>query len=171
MASMSDSSPKRELIDEELVAYLDGELTPEQSQQVEARLGTDPEYRQRLRQLEHTWELLDELPPTDPTATFTRSTLEMVVSRATKDQNQLSKNIFTIPLRVIVMLGLPLALGAASYGLTRWYQSVPYADLLKDLTIIENVDVYSKAEQIEFLELLRQEGLFVETGSGDAVNE
>ena len=168
---MSESSPKRDLIDEELVAYLDGELSPEQSQQVETRLGIDPEYRQRLRQLEHTWELLDELPPTDPTASFTRSTMEMVVNCATRDHNQRRRNFFMLPLRIAVMLGLPLILAGATYGVTRWYQSLPYAELLKDLPVIENVDVYTKAERIEFLEMLRQEGLFVETSNGDAVND
>ncbi len=168
---MSESSPKRDLIDEELVAYLDGELSPEQSQQVETRLGVDPDYRQRLRQLEHTWELLDELPPTDPTASFTRSTMEMAVSCATKDHNQRRRNFFTFPLRFVVMVGLPLILAGATYGLTQWFQAVPYAELLKDLPVIENVDVYTKAERIEFLEMLRQEGLFVETSSGDAVDD
>ena len=69
------------------------------------------------------------------------------------------------------MLGLPLILAGATYGVTRWYQSAPYADLLKDLPVIENVDVYTKAQRIEFLEMLRQEGLFVETSNGDAVDD
>ena len=37
---------------EELVAYLDGELDPEASREVERRLTQDADYRLRLRQLQ-----------------------------------------------------------------------------------------------------------------------
>jgi len=44
-----------------LTAYLDGELTPQDRQQLEQRLANEPELRQRLVLLEETWHCLDLL--------------------------------------------------------------------------------------------------------------
>ena len=48
-------------LDEELVSYLDGELSPDAAKQVERRLAEDPSYRARLTQLQRAWDLLDSL--------------------------------------------------------------------------------------------------------------
>jgi hypothetical protein len=39
-------------------------------------------------------------------------------------------------------------------------QNQPYQELLRDLPVIENVDLFNKVDDIRFLELLDQEGLF-----------
>jgi anti-sigma factor RsiW len=44
MPSITD--PQSDLPSEELVAYLDGELSPEDSRRVEERLAQDADYRQ-----------------------------------------------------------------------------------------------------------------------------
>ena len=44
-----------------LTAYLDGELTPQDRQQLEERLANEPELRRRLTLLEETWHCLDLL--------------------------------------------------------------------------------------------------------------
>lgn len=149
-------------VDEELVAYLDGELPPERSQQIEQRLGIDPEYRRRLRDLERTWELLDELPAGEPTSAFTKSTLEMVVTQATRSQQERRRTVLTIPLRVLAFVGLPLLLCGAAFAWTRSLQNAPYQQLLRDLPVIENVDLYGTVENVRFLEMLSQEGIFAE---------
>ena len=41
---------------DELVAYLDGELPPEECRAVEERLANDDAYRQQLRDLDQAWE-------------------------------------------------------------------------------------------------------------------
>ena len=43
-------------LDEELVAYLDGELDPVDSSRVERRLADDELYRQRLAEMQHAWD-------------------------------------------------------------------------------------------------------------------
>ena len=49
-------------LDESLLsAYLDGELSPPDRQQLEQRLANEPELRQRLTLLEETWQCLDLL--------------------------------------------------------------------------------------------------------------
>jgi len=49
-------------MDEQLSAYLDGELSDKERARLEARLGKEPELRQRLTALRRTVSLLQELP-------------------------------------------------------------------------------------------------------------
>ena len=58
MSSVTDPQPERPT-HEELVAYLDGELAPEDCRRVEDRLATDDEYRQQLRDLDQAWEAIE----------------------------------------------------------------------------------------------------------------
>ena len=46
---------------EEIVAYLDGELSAEESARVEQRLASDESYRQQLQSIERAWLALDQL--------------------------------------------------------------------------------------------------------------
>jgi anti-sigma factor RsiW len=69
----------------DLVAYLDGELDAQQTQAVEDRLSSDAVYRQQLRELQQTWDLLDQLPKADVDETFTRTTLSMVAVSVSGD--------------------------------------------------------------------------------------
>jgi hypothetical protein len=82
--SPSDS----ELIDEELSAYLDGELTPVQSATLEKRLVDDEGLRKRLAELRQANELLDELPETPHNQSFTQSTIAMVVEDVKRSKAQ-----------------------------------------------------------------------------------
>ncbi len=66
------------LDDEALVSYLDGELTTEQANIVEAQLSANPAAASRLAQLRQTWDLLDELPGEAPDPKLTQSTMEML---------------------------------------------------------------------------------------------
>ena len=70
---------------EQLVAYLDGELSPEEAQQVERRLSQDEAFRQLLRSLQEAWDLLDELPQPTLDEGFTQTTVEMVAVRMSED--------------------------------------------------------------------------------------
>ena len=61
--STSPHNPTRPTTDE-LVAYLDGELTADECRRVERRLASDADYRRRLTELEQAWSALEALPPT-----------------------------------------------------------------------------------------------------------
>jgi anti-sigma factor RsiW len=167
---MSSSDPdrerQREELDEELVAYLDGELTAEQCQLVEQRLGSDPAYRRRLSELEKTWDLLGELPAGEPTESFTQSTLELVLSEDTQLQLNKRRTPWSLPLRLLAFSALPLALFGSAFTATRYWQNQPYRQLLRDLPVIENVDLFTKIEDLRFLELLEEEGLFGDSLGG-----
>jgi hypothetical protein len=75
---MSDTQADR--IDEELTAYLDGELSPELSADLERKLVEDESLRKRLADLRKAYDLLDDLPQAAPRQSFTQTTIEMVVA-------------------------------------------------------------------------------------------
>src|SRR5919204_6524699 len=70
---------------EELVAYLDGELPPAECQRVEKRLAKDEAYRQRLHELDQTWEALNALPTPTVDDQFARTTIELACVAAEAD--------------------------------------------------------------------------------------
>src|SRR5260221_7987301 len=80
----SDSS-QIESLDEELVAYLDGQLDPESARHVEQRLASEETARRRLQQLAQSWDMLDQLPHAAADETFTRSTVQMVAVAAAQE--------------------------------------------------------------------------------------
>jgi hypothetical protein len=67
-------------IDEELTAYLDGELSPELSADLERKLVDDESLRKRLADLRKAYDMLDDLPQAAPRQSFTQTTIEMVVA-------------------------------------------------------------------------------------------
>ncbi len=154
------------VMEEELVAYLDGELADSDRARIERRLADDLPFRQRLAQLEKAWDLLDLLQKAEPSADFTRSTVEMVAVQQEKAAEQLQS---TVQVRQAAWwIGGSLAIGisaVAGFFLVRFQLQAPERQLLQDLPVIERVDQYRHAESVEFLERLRQEGLFA--GEGD----
>ena len=70
---------------DELVAYLDGELSADECRRVERRLASDADYRRRLSELEQAWLVLEELPQRTVDDNFARTTIEMVAVEAERD--------------------------------------------------------------------------------------
>ncbi len=146
---------------EELTAYLDGELEPAEIQRVEQRLDQDPEYLAEMQSLQQTWELFDRLPTTEASSAFTRTTMELVVDDAVKQINRSRKKWWIFPVRLAVLIGLPLLLFAISYGLTHYNLDRPNRELISNLPLIENYDQYIKVDcNLEFLTQLLQNGYF-----------
>ena len=71
--------PDMEQIDEQLTAYLDGELSPAEAGALERNLVDDERLRIRLAELRQSYDLLDEVPETPHNQRFTKSTLELVI--------------------------------------------------------------------------------------------
>ncbi|HEV3416287.1 MAG TPA: hypothetical protein VG056_05725 [Pirellulales bacterium] len=156
----SDKS-QSELLDEELVAYLDGELDSQAARQVEQRLAAEEPVRRRLQELARSWDFLDHLPPSAADDTFTRSTVEMVAVAVEQD---LAKEQAAEPRhrRRRWLWGGVLALAAGTAGFVAaanlWVD--PNEKLLGDLPVIENLEVYRQVGDIAFLHKLSDEGLF-----------
>ena len=73
---------------EEIVAYLDGELSEVENAQVERRLSTDEIYRRQMQGFDRVWSALDELPGVTAGDRFSKTTMEMVVVAAQEEVQQ-----------------------------------------------------------------------------------
>jgi anti-sigma factor RsiW len=162
---MSDKPSKAEIdaVHEELVAYLDGELGTQEVQRVERRLADDAEYRARLNALQRAWDLLDNLPRASVDESFTQSTVKLVAVSAEEEARK-TKSHSRIWRGLAWVVGTAGAV-AAAWGGYVWVTgqlSQPNEQLVQDLPIIENVDLYRHAQSIEFLRDLDREGLFAQ---------
>ncbi len=158
-------------LEEQLVAYLDGELDDESSQRVEQLLAADPKVRETLEKLEGTWELLDNLDRAQPDEIFTRSTLEMVAVAAA---DQLEKRQAEAPRRRrrrwLAGTASMLAAGAAGFLAIALFWPNPNEPLIRDLPVLDHLDEYRQIEDIEFLELLlkNKDALFGEEAGSES---
>lgn len=149
----------------DLVAYLDGELDTVASQHVEDLLATDASVRGELHKFSQSWELLDELPRVDVGESFTRSTVEMAAVAAGHDVEQdAAREPLRQRLRSLLFWGVAAVGSAAGFigALTLFPDK--NERLLRDLPVIQNVDEYLNVDKIEFLERLRDEGVFSAEG-------
>ncbi len=157
MSSTSDSQSDL-LINEELVAYLDGELLPEESRRVEERLATDAEYRQQLRDLDQAWEALDALPATNVDDNFARTTIEMVAVAAQRDIDQHTAQVTVAKRhRTAWWVAAGVAVAALGFAATRMLLPNPNDALVANLPVIQQFDVLSQIENVEFLRTLAQQ--------------
>ena len=89
---MSTSRPAHDRDDQQamelMVAYLDGELSPEESSLVEKRLATDQRFRKQLQGFERAWSALDALPSETVGDNFSKTTMALVVDAARDDLKQ-----------------------------------------------------------------------------------
>src|SRR5262245_10394151 len=154
--------------DDDLVAYLDGELDEQSAQRVEARIGTDPAARAEAEALRRTWDLLDYLPRPEPSPTFTTRTLDRL---AVRPSGSLAPAAPPVRRRWGVRLAwaaAALAALAAGYGAaglaprpapTRPAEIDELA-LARDRRVIENLQLYQHVDNLEFLLELAKPDLF-----------
>ncbi len=158
-----------DLLEEELVAYLDGELPDADRARIERRLADDVACQRKLAQLQKAWDLLDMLQKSEPGAEFTRSTVEMVAIQQEKEAELLQSSFKRNQVAWFVGGGIAIALSlAGGFFLAQYQLQAPERQLLQDMPVIERVDQLRHAESVEFLERLRQEGLFAGEGE-DAI--
>lgn len=148
-------------IDEEIVAYLDGELDADSEARIVRKLSDDAAYRARLSQLQHAWDLLDNLRSSEADDEFAASTVAMVAVHA--DQEAKSRQMQVVRQRSFAWVGLAaIALLSVAGGYFISNRRVTRADrnLVRDLPVIEHVDVYRYIDDLDFLKALERENLF-----------
>ncbi|HMC10737.1 MAG TPA: hypothetical protein VKH44_05585 [Pirellulaceae bacterium] len=148
-------------IDEEIVAYLDGELDSESEARVVRRLSEDAAYRSRLGQLQQAWDLLDNLRGAEADDEFTASTVAMVAVHA--EQESKSQQVRIVRQRNFAWLALTLVvLLSMASGYAVLYRRMTRSDrnLVRDLPVIEHVDEYRNIDDVSFLKALERENLF-----------
>jgi len=146
---------------EELSAYLDGELDAEAGLRIEQRLAADPRFARELRELQQSYELLEELSTPPVNETFAATTVEMIALEARHELQRRQRALPSARRRrwLAAAAGL-LAATAGGYFLAGALLPDPNAALLRDLPVLENLDRYQQVDSLEFLEGLLESGLF-----------
>jgi anti-sigma factor RsiW len=159
---MSDPAHLNDEAREELVAFLDGELTEDDAHKVEAKLNTDPKVRAEADALRRTWDLLDYLPKPEPSPNFTIRTMERVGPvRKTQLVSRPRGRMRVVVLGLVWAASLLLALGAGYSGMSLFLKRGPSdRDLVRDLRLIENKHLYEVGDDLEFLRELDRPDLF-----------
>jgi anti-sigma factor RsiW len=144
-----------------LVAYLDGELPEQATKEIDQVLTKSPAVRHDVEMLARTWDLLDELPRLSSGEDFTARTLSVIkdeeaprplVPQALIDwlQSQQLRRGAIVAAWVAVLA----ATAFAGYTVTsRWIPN-PSEDLLRNLAVVEKLDLYRNVESAEFLKQL-----------------
>jgi anti-sigma factor RsiW len=148
-------------IDEEIVAYLDGELDTEAMARVERRLTEDVTYRSRLGQLQQTWDLLDSLRSSEADDEFTASTVAMVAVQAEQEaKTQKLRLVRQQSLGWLALASVILLSIASGYAVLHRRMTREDRALVRDLPVIEHVDKYLNIDDVDFLKQLERENLF-----------
>jgi len=150
-ANTGDADEQRR---EELIAYLDGELSADRVAAVEEQLSSDAEVRTDLQQLSAVWDCLDELPRTTVDEKFASSTVEMVALSAERD---LHARRAGAPRRWLLLASACGVLTLAGYALAALVWPSADDQLLVDLPVVANLDLYQQVEDVDFLRRLANE--------------
>jgi hypothetical protein len=153
MSSVIDPQPDPAA--DEIVAYLDGELAPQDCRRVESRLATDGEYRQELHELDRAWEALDVLPASTVDDGFARTTIELACVAAEADLSERSATT-KVANRNRMWRWIAAGFAAGVFGFLAGRALVPHrnAELLADLPAIHQLNVLPYVENVEFLRRL-----------------
>lgn len=168
MKTDEQESDELDPIDEELIAYLDGEIDAAGRVRVERRLADDADYRERLRRMQQTWEALDLLPQSRAGEDFASSTMTMVVAEQEVAATQAVQQLKSRQTRRWLW-GTGATIAAASAGFVLVYRTLTDEDqaLVRDLPVIEQVDQLHNTPSVEFLTQLQREGLFLADNDGN----
>lgn len=168
---MEDPTPITPELRENLVAYLDGELDEVATLEVERTLSESAEIRQEVEALSRTWELLDDLPRVQASSEFTERTMASVQALSAGEMTQplLSPNIRRQFMAVSLIAGALLC-AFAGFLLTNRLLPRKSDPLVKDLPVIEQLDLYVDVGDVAFLKELRQSGALADPPSTEFQN-
>ncbi len=156
---------------EDLVAYLDGELEDGATQAIDQVLSGNEVARHEVEALARTWELLDLLPKPNASTTFTERTM------TTLKVSEVRKNVTDQPWYATVRKGgvavvwtiVLAAAGVLGYTATANWVPNPNEQLLDDLPLLQNLNLYLAADSLAFVsELERAVDLSVSGGGEPA---
>lgn len=150
-----------EAIRDDLVAYLDGELSAEEAARIERLVEQDARVREELQRLAETWDWLDVLDRPTVDEDFTRTTIEMVAQSAASEvvSQSETESRRRVVLAGVAVVGTLLAL-FVGWRVAHFFWENPNKWLIEHYAVIENQDYYRHVESLSFLRLLRDNGLF-----------
>ncbi len=140
--------------DEQLVAYLDGELDQTSVLDVEGRLAESAELRQRLEDLRSAWDLLEDLPVASPNPKFAQSTIEMVTMSAASFSGGKSTARNNWPL-IASMIAIAPIMFVVGYMVYRASQKAVERRAIEVLPILADWEALKAVGSYEWLESIR----------------
>lgn len=154
----SPTNPSDDPLAEELVAYLDGELSAAECESMERRISDDERARGELQMLDRVWNALDELPRATVDDSFTKTTIEMAALEAEKE---LVHETAMMPVRRrsrwLKTAGLATAAAIVGFAAIAALTPNPNRQLYANLPVIQQLDAYSEVRDLDFLRLLGSE--------------
>jgi hypothetical protein len=147
---------------ENLVAYLDGELEDNLTQQIDKVLVQSEVARHEVEALARTWELLDLLPRPAAREDFTERTL------TTLKVSEIRTRLVDQPwfgyvrkggIGLAWLAGLALCAIVGFSSTTKWIPD-PQAEMLANLPLLRNVDTYLEVRDLDFVKELQRAQLF-----------
>ena len=158
---MNSSPELPEKLQDDLVAYLDGESNEAVTQEIEQSLMDSAEIRQDVEALSRTWQMLDFLPHAAASDDFTQRTLSTIqLQEVGQNANDgwLSGRARRGVVLAISVAGLALS---ASFGFLVAHRWPSESDqVVNELPLIKNLDVYTEIDNVAFLKELQESGLF-----------
>lgn len=143
---------------EQIVAYLDGELSPTEAALIERQMSEDAAFRQEVQEMEKAWSALDALPNTKVDDRFSQTTMEMVVVAA---RTELTEKTRALPVKrrndILGKVLLAIAAASLAFLAVRLFRENPNSVLLADLPTIQYLDIYSQFRDVDFLRELNDE--------------
>lgn len=168
---MEESTPITPSLRENLVAYLDGELDESETLEVERTLTESAEIRQEVEALSRTWDLLDQLPRVRASSEFTERTMASIQAASAVESTQ---PLFGPEARRRIWLASLLAglVACAALGFFLTNRGLPKKTeaLMRDLPVIEQVDLYEEVGDVEFLRELEELGPLSEVPTAESPN-
>ncbi len=142
-----------------MVAYLDGELSERDMQDLDDLLVSDSDARSDAEQLRQTWDLLDVLPRPMVTDEFSAQPLATI--QAVKDDAPPEPSPWRQRgLLAIVWLLLLSASGVAGVWLSDYLNPDSTTELMANLPVLERLDQYQSIGDLTFVESLAETGRF-----------
>jgi anti-sigma factor RsiW len=146
---------------DDLVAYLDGETDVESNRRIEALLTRDESARRHLRSLERTWDALDQLPRTHAGDKFTAATVEMIAVREAEALRASERGQRGAKSERWLLAGcIAVTIAGVGFAAARYASAQPDELLLEHLPMIEHLDEYRQAADIDLIRGLASERAF-----------
>ncbi len=175
MSPNDTPSPDRELSSDEatlplqkdLVAYLDGELADDRSREIEATMVEQPAVRSEVDGLQRSFDLLDllDLPKASPD--FSEKTMsQVVVETPTVRRRPDGDRVWSLLNAAAWVVGLAVV-GLVGFRTTNVWVPRESDLLVRDLPVVENLDLYTELGSVEFVEMLRDRDLLPDSDSED----
>ncbi len=147
------------------VAYLDGELSEEETQEIEKMLSQSQVARHELDALAKTWELLDILPRVRVGSAFTEKTMASLSVEKPQVESAFLGKVYDQARIVVLAAGWVCglaAVAAAGFLLTNRGIEDPTRAIVEDYRVIKNLDRYQQIGSVEFIEQLEKDVPFHE---------